>query len=368
MPDGKLLVTGGKNGSTTLATAIVFDPGFGPGIVVADGEHDGGAVGPHGDPAACDDPGERTGAGGRRQQRQRDAVVGGALQRGSGTWGRRRRCRAPRRGTRRRCSPDNMVLVAGGLNGTTVLSAAQLYDGSFGLGCSGNSQCASGFCVGGVCCESACNGGCGACNLPGFVGTVQTARHHDDLPRVSGRLRRGRDLQRHVGDLPDRRFAPDRRRLAGPPLVTATRPRPAPARRRPARADALKPNNTACTDDGNVCTAGQVQRRRRRPASTTASAATRRAATVCRGCGRRLRRSRSLHGDERRAVRRISSLPRRRLPWVSGNLRRQPRAAPARRPPVPANALVPTGTTCRAATACLRRGRSVHGREPGLPR
>ena len=29
--NGKILVTGGKNGSTTLATAIMFDPWVGPG-------------------------------------------------------------------------------------------------------------------------------------------------------------------------------------------------------------------------------------------------------------------------------------------------------------------------------------------------
>ena len=38
-------------------------------------------------------------------------------------------------------------------------------------GCTSNSQCGSGFCVGGVCCNTTCNGGCGACNLPGHVGT-----------------------------------------------------------------------------------------------------------------------------------------------------------------------------------------------------
>ena len=31
LPNGKMLVAGGKNGSTTLATAVTFDPGFGPG-------------------------------------------------------------------------------------------------------------------------------------------------------------------------------------------------------------------------------------------------------------------------------------------------------------------------------------------------
>jgi len=33
-----------------------------------------------------------------------------------------------------------------------------------GSGCSGNAQCSSGFCVDGVCCESACTGFCNTCN------------------------------------------------------------------------------------------------------------------------------------------------------------------------------------------------------------
>src|SRR5207237_4199456 len=66
----------------------------------------------------------------------------------------------------------NMVLVAGGLSSTTaVSSAAYLYDASFGLGCTSNSQCASGFCSLGVCCDTACTGTCGACNLAGHLGT-----------------------------------------------------------------------------------------------------------------------------------------------------------------------------------------------------
>src|ERR1051326_6188261 len=69
----------------------------------------------------------------------------------------------------------NMVLVAGGRSSsTTVEKVSYLYDASFGLACSSNSQCASGSCVNGVCCDTACNGGCGACNLPGHLGVCST--------------------------------------------------------------------------------------------------------------------------------------------------------------------------------------------------
>ncbi len=39
-----------------------------------------------------------------------------------------------------------------------------------GIACSTGSQCASGFCSDGVCCESACRGTCEACNLVGTAG------------------------------------------------------------------------------------------------------------------------------------------------------------------------------------------------------
>jgi RHS repeat-associated protein len=63
------------------------------------------------------------------------------------------------------------VLVAGGLNGSTVIRTAGRYDSSFALACTANSDCVTGFCVDGVCCNSACTGGCSACNRPGLVGT-----------------------------------------------------------------------------------------------------------------------------------------------------------------------------------------------------
>src|SRR5690606_29232871 len=40
-----------------------------------------------------------------------------------------------------------------------------------GSSCSSDAQCNSGFCVDGVCCNTACNGACDACNLTGNVGT-----------------------------------------------------------------------------------------------------------------------------------------------------------------------------------------------------
>jgi RHS repeat-associated protein len=63
------------------------------------------------------------------------------------------------------------VLIAGGNSGTATVNLGRVYDSSFGLGCTSNSQCTTGFCVDGVCCDTACNNNCDACNLPNLVGT-----------------------------------------------------------------------------------------------------------------------------------------------------------------------------------------------------
>lgn len=44
---------------------------------------------------------------------------------------------------------------------------------ALGTACTGNSQCTSGNCVDGFCCNAACAGGCDRCNLPGSVGTCK---------------------------------------------------------------------------------------------------------------------------------------------------------------------------------------------------
>src|SRR5438477_116901 len=42
--------------------------------------------------------------------------------------------------------------------------------GTNGATCSANSDCGSGFCVAGVCCESSCSGQCETCGLSGSKG------------------------------------------------------------------------------------------------------------------------------------------------------------------------------------------------------
>jgi len=46
---------------------------------------------------------------------------------------------------------------------------------NLGESCGGAAECMSGFCAGGVCCDSACTGTCQACNRPGALGTCGIA-------------------------------------------------------------------------------------------------------------------------------------------------------------------------------------------------
>jgi RHS repeat-associated protein len=66
---------------------------------------------------------------------------------------------------------NGTVLVAGGNSGTNAVNTARIFDPSLGVTCTTTGQCLSGFCVGGVCCDTSCANQCTACNLPGLVGT-----------------------------------------------------------------------------------------------------------------------------------------------------------------------------------------------------
>jgi hypothetical protein len=55
-----------------------------------------------------------------------------------------------------------------------------------GAACSANSDCTSGFCADGVCCQTACASKCMACNLPGSVGTCAVGENADPHGDCSG--------------------------------------------------------------------------------------------------------------------------------------------------------------------------------------
>jgi hypothetical protein len=170
--NGKILVAGGKNGSSVLASAIVFDPGFSNGTWSAAGTMTTARVGHTMTllPSSIVANGQVLVAGG--SSTGSDTLASAELFSGTSTWTVTPSMPGPLQGQRAVLLGGNMVLVAGGLSSTsTVQNAAYLYDASFGLGCTSNSQCPSGFCANGVCCGTACTDQCHACNLAGSLGT-----------------------------------------------------------------------------------------------------------------------------------------------------------------------------------------------------
>ncbi|HMC93136.1 MAG TPA: hypothetical protein VKO16_00045, partial [Polyangia bacterium] len=67
---------------------------------------------------------------------------------------------------------DGKAKVDGGTtDGTADACVASGTPGALGAACSCNGQCASKFCVEGVCCENACTGGCNTCSAAASLGS-----------------------------------------------------------------------------------------------------------------------------------------------------------------------------------------------------
>ncbi|MFO0760465.1 MAG: kelch repeat-containing protein [Byssovorax sp.] len=66
---------------------------------------------------------------------------------------------------------DGGILLTGGVHQAT----AEIYrTADLGAACASGVTCASGFCVGGLCCDEACATGCRRCDIPGREGTCGT--------------------------------------------------------------------------------------------------------------------------------------------------------------------------------------------------
>jgi RHS repeat-associated protein len=170
--NGKILVAGGLNGSTVQSSAIVFDPSVSNGSWSSAGTMTSARVGATMTllPNTIVDQGQLVVAGG--SSTGSDTLSSAELFSNTSTWTATTAMPTSVKNQAAVLLAGNMVLLAGGQSGSTVLASAFLYDASFGLSCTSNSQCASGFCTNGVCCDTACNSGtCSACNVAGHLGT-----------------------------------------------------------------------------------------------------------------------------------------------------------------------------------------------------
>ena len=160
----KILLAGGKNGSTTLNTAVVFDPTTGPGSWSAVGNM---TAARQGHSASLLSSGQVLVAGGSNGT----TTLSSAEQfNGTNSWTTPTVMPGPVQAHTATVLGNNIVLIAGGLSGTTTQNAARLYDTTGGTPCTSGSQCLSGTCVSGVCCNTACTDQCSSCNLAGLAG------------------------------------------------------------------------------------------------------------------------------------------------------------------------------------------------------
>jgi len=170
LTNGNILVTGGKSGTTTLATTALFNPGSGIGSWTSAGTMTSARQGQSATllSSGIVANGQVLVAGGSNGT---SSLSTAELWNGTSTWTATTAMAAAVQGHTATLLPSNMILIAGGVNGTTTVGSAAIYDPSFGVACTSNSQCGTGFCVSGVCCNTACTGACSACNLAGLVGT-----------------------------------------------------------------------------------------------------------------------------------------------------------------------------------------------------
>ncbi len=169
---GRLLITGGRSGSTTLNTALLFvPPASGTAATWTSTGNLTAARQSHAATLLA------TGSSSTAQVLVTGGSSGSASLASAETWNGTAwtatspAMAAPVQGHTATLLANGAVLVAGGVNGSTTVASGQL----FGVTCTANTDCGTGFCVSGVCCDTACNGGCGVCNLPGKIGTCSPA-------------------------------------------------------------------------------------------------------------------------------------------------------------------------------------------------
>jgi YD repeat-containing protein len=257
LANGNVLIAGGKSGTTTLGTTFVFTiPASGTAATwVSAGTMTALRSGHTATllPSAIVKNGQVLVAGGSNGT----STLGTAeLWNGTSTWTATTALATPVQGQTATLLSNNMILLAGGANGTTTVGTASLYDGSFSLACTSNSQCATGFCTNGVCCDTACNGGCGACNLSGKVGTCSAMSSGTVCRAMAGLCDVAETCNGTATTCPTDHLAAATtvcRPAAGACDIAENCSGTSSA----CPADAKKSSGTTCTDDGNACTKDQ---------------------------------------------------------------------------------------------------------------
>ena len=158
---GKVLVAGGRAGSSIaypLSSAELYDPGSGTwtatgSLSKARGGHTATRLG----------TGKVLVAGGKSSSAE-------LYDPGKGTWTTAGKMSQERTGHTATLLKTGKVLVAGGVGSGGYQSSAELYNPTSGLPCKTGTECTSGFCVDGICCETACQGTCEECVVKGGMG------------------------------------------------------------------------------------------------------------------------------------------------------------------------------------------------------
>ena len=156
LANGQVLITGGKSGNTPWNTTSLFNPASTPGTWTSAGNMNATHAGHTATLLSTSvlANGQVLVAGGAPT-----TTNSGELWNGATTWTATTALSTIIQGHTATLLGSKAVLIAGGVTGTTTLNTAQLYDPSWALTCTSNSQCATGFCVSGVCCDTACNTG-----------------------------------------------------------------------------------------------------------------------------------------------------------------------------------------------------------------
>ena len=89
----------------------------------------------------------------------------------TGTWSKTGDLRQGHSGHTATLFNSGMVLVAGGTHVSYGFKGtAELYHPTSGLACTSASECVTGYCADGICCETACDGTCKVCTVTGDLG------------------------------------------------------------------------------------------------------------------------------------------------------------------------------------------------------